>query len=242
MIVYFWLFCYLGIGSAPTKAPNPAPYTSSSSGGGRRNSRSGSSTNRKSSPSNPAKTKKHEVVHFNSEIEIKVKSLSLILNKPDYEVASASVMNYSSKLSLRDGNFAIAGRLGSFSLKVSLNSLKPLTSNFHSKLWLEFKIKILPFFFRKMRICHKICPKYSLKYSQLSVSFFLFLSPWISGPVYDVWRAVQGPFSIPKRPSPHLPPVSPRHPRRESDPQTPRHHLQAPNVFNHLRPHSQVLL
>ena len=46
-----------------------------------------------------------------------MRSLSLVLNNPDYEVASAAVRSYSSTVSLREGNFAVAGRLGSFSLK-----------------------------------------------------------------------------------------------------------------------------
>ena len=54
---------------------------------------------------------------FNSEIDVKVKSLSVLLNMPEYELASATAKNYTSKISLRDGNFAIWGSLGNFSLK-----------------------------------------------------------------------------------------------------------------------------
>ena len=54
---------------------------------------------------------------FNTEIDVKVKSLSVILNRTDYEVASATARNYTSKISLRDNNFAIWGSLGNFSLK-----------------------------------------------------------------------------------------------------------------------------
>ena len=54
---------------------------------------------------------------FNTEIDIKVKSLSVLLNMPDYELASATAKNYTSKISLRDNNFAIWGSLGNFSLK-----------------------------------------------------------------------------------------------------------------------------
>ena len=54
---------------------------------------------------------------FNTEIDVKVKSLSVLLNKPDYELASATARNYTSKISLRDNNFAIWGSLGNFSMK-----------------------------------------------------------------------------------------------------------------------------
>jgi len=55
-------------------------------------------------------------------VDIKVKSLSVILNRPEYEVACVTAKNYTSKINLRDGNFAICGSLGNF-------SLKDLTSN-----------------------------------------------------------------------------------------------------------------
>ena len=67
-------------------------------------------------------TKSRSAQKFNTEIDVKVKSLSVILNKPEYEVASATAKNYTSKISLRDNNFAISGSLGNF-------SLKDLTSN-----------------------------------------------------------------------------------------------------------------
>ena len=57
-------------------------------------------------------------LHFNTEIEIKVKSLNVILNKPSlYELAKISVNGYSSTISLRRGNFKIDGKLATFLLK-----------------------------------------------------------------------------------------------------------------------------
>jgi vacuolar protein sorting-associated protein 13D len=55
-----------------------------------------------------------EQPHVNSEIDIKVKALSVMLNHSNYEVALASVKTFISRISLRDGNFAIRGTLGKF--------------------------------------------------------------------------------------------------------------------------------
>ncbi|XP_013405463.1 vacuolar protein sorting-associated protein 13D-like isoform X2 [Lingula anatina] len=52
----------------------------------------------------------------NSEIELKVKSLNLLLNKKEYELAKANVSNLKCHLKLRDGNMAVCGQLGSMSL------------------------------------------------------------------------------------------------------------------------------
>ena len=57
---------------------------------------------------------------FDTEIDVKVKSLSVVLNRPGYEVASVTAKNYTSKISLRDSNFAICGSLGNLSLKGNL--------------------------------------------------------------------------------------------------------------------------
>ena len=54
---------------------------------------------------------------FNTEIDIKVKTLSVVLNKPEYELACASATNYVSKVHLKNGNFSIEGTLGDFALK-----------------------------------------------------------------------------------------------------------------------------
>ncbi|XP_064629557.1 intermembrane lipid transfer protein VPS13D-like isoform X2 [Lineus longissimus] len=53
---------------------------------------------------------------INTEVNLNIQSLSLILNKPDYELAKASVSKVGAHVSLRDGNFAIVGKLGSMSL------------------------------------------------------------------------------------------------------------------------------
>ena len=47
---------------------------------------------------------------------IQVGSLSLLLNKPDYELAKANVSDVSTHLLLMDGNVDVSGRLGSMSL------------------------------------------------------------------------------------------------------------------------------
>ena len=52
--------------------------------------------------------------HFNSDFNIKVKALSVILNHSDYEVARASVNSFVSRLSLSEGNFSIHGSLRKF--------------------------------------------------------------------------------------------------------------------------------
>ncbi|KAL5009745.1 hypothetical protein ScPMuIL_012050 [Solemya velum] len=53
----------------------------------------------------------------NSEVNLKVKSLSLLLNKPEYELALAAVSKVTTHVSLQNGNFAIVGQLGSVSLQ-----------------------------------------------------------------------------------------------------------------------------
>ncbi|KAL3882451.1 hypothetical protein ACJMK2_028789, partial [Sinanodonta woodiana] len=52
----------------------------------------------------------------NSEIKLKVESLSILLNKTDYELARASISRLSSTVTLREGNFAMLGQLGSMSV------------------------------------------------------------------------------------------------------------------------------
>ncbi|KFM78297.1 Vacuolar protein sorting-associated protein 13D, partial [Stegodyphus mimosarum] len=57
----------------------------------------------------------------NSEIQLKVKSLTVILNKPEYKLASANVSNFISDMSLREHTYTIKGTLGS----ISLSDLSP---------------------------------------------------------------------------------------------------------------------
>ena len=59
----------------------------------------------------------HEREFLNTEIDIKVRSLCVVLNKPEYEVASASASNFVSKVHFKDGNFSVEGSLGDFNLK-----------------------------------------------------------------------------------------------------------------------------
>ncbi|XP_074642818.1 intermembrane lipid transfer protein VPS13D-like [Tubulanus polymorphus] len=53
---------------------------------------------------------------INSEINLNVQSLSLLLNKQEYELAKANISAWSSHLTLRDNNFHMIGKLGSISL------------------------------------------------------------------------------------------------------------------------------
>ncbi|KAG1679362.1 Vacuolar protein sorting-associated protein 13D [Nymphon striatum] len=53
---------------------------------------------------------------INSEIDLRICSLSLILNKPEYELTKANISNCVSHVTLRSGNFNIDGKLGSMSL------------------------------------------------------------------------------------------------------------------------------
>lgn len=45
-----------------------------------------------------------------------MQSLTLILNKEEYELAKANASKLKCHVSLRDGNFAVQGKLGSMSL------------------------------------------------------------------------------------------------------------------------------
>ena len=97
---------FFGIGSGPTKKSTPVNEAAIH--------------DRKKSGRDPnlifdVEESKPEI--FNTEMEVKVKSLSVLLNKQEYELASVTARNYSSKISLRDNNFAIWGSLGDFSLK-----------------------------------------------------------------------------------------------------------------------------
>jgi len=58
-----------------------------------------------------------ETEFFNTEIDIKVRALSVVLNKPEYELACTSATNYVSKVHLKNGNFLVEGSLGDFALK-----------------------------------------------------------------------------------------------------------------------------
>ncbi|GFQ85231.1 vacuolar protein sorting-associated protein 13D [Trichonephila clavata] len=57
----------------------------------------------------------------NSEIRLKVKSLTVVLNKPEYKLASANISNYISDMSFRESNYTIKGTLGS----ISVSDLSP---------------------------------------------------------------------------------------------------------------------
>lgn len=53
---------------------------------------------------------------MNLNVNIKVNSLSLAFNKPEYELAKADVSHFSAHVDIRDGNFSMSGQLGNISL------------------------------------------------------------------------------------------------------------------------------
>ena len=57
-----------------------------------------------------------ELQHVTS-IDIQVKSLAICFNKNERDLFKASVLNYSSKIFLKEGNFEIEGQLGNFCIK-----------------------------------------------------------------------------------------------------------------------------
>ncbi|CAL1290806.1 unnamed protein product [Larinioides sclopetarius] len=57
----------------------------------------------------------------NSEIRLRVRSLTVVLNKPEYKLASANISNYISDMSFQESNYTIKGTLGS----ISVSDLSP---------------------------------------------------------------------------------------------------------------------
>lgn len=53
----------------------------------------------------------------NTEMKLSIASLSLVLNKQQYELARAQVSNVAADIVARDGNLAVAGQLGSMLLQ-----------------------------------------------------------------------------------------------------------------------------
>ncbi len=53
----------------------------------------------------------------NTEVNLKVQSLSLILNQSQYELAKATVSEFRTHVSARDGTTRMTGTLGSMSLR-----------------------------------------------------------------------------------------------------------------------------
>merc|ERR1719232_1634655 len=58
---------------------------------------------------------KHD--NYVTSVDIQVKSLAICFNKNENDLFKATVLNYGSKLFLRDGNFEIEGQLGNFCIK-----------------------------------------------------------------------------------------------------------------------------
>jgi len=110
------VFDFFGIGSGGI--PPPTPMTDEAKKFPRRRGRSRRRPTQPSQePASLAPSDSIETEHFNSEVDIKVRSLSVVLNKPEYEIASASAINYVSKVHLKNGNFSVEGTLGDFTLK-----------------------------------------------------------------------------------------------------------------------------
>ena len=65
-----------------------------------------------SSRSHPHQREEEEAI--TQEMDVKVKSLSVLLNHSNYEVARASVTTFLSRLSWKEGNFSIDGSLRKF--------------------------------------------------------------------------------------------------------------------------------
>ena len=61
--------------------------------------------------------KSEEEAQHTTSIDIQVKSLAICFNKNEEDLFKASVLNYSSKIFLREGNFEIEGQLGNFCIK-----------------------------------------------------------------------------------------------------------------------------
>ena len=57
-----------------------------------------------------------DVKSFNSELDIEVRSLTLVLNRPQYEVARANISHLSTQVFSHSHEQTIKGRLGSMSL------------------------------------------------------------------------------------------------------------------------------
>lgn len=53
----------------------------------------------------------------NTEMKLSISSLSLMLNKQQYELARAQVSNVAADIVARDGNLAVTGQLGSMLLQ-----------------------------------------------------------------------------------------------------------------------------
>lgn len=109
------VFDFFGIGSGGI--PPPTPMTDEPKKFPRRRGRSRRRPTQPSQEEPEPHQATTETEFFNSEVDIKVRSLSVVLNKPEYEVASASAINYVSKVHLKNGNFSVEGTLGDFTLK-----------------------------------------------------------------------------------------------------------------------------
>jgi len=53
---------------------------------------------------------------FNSELDIEIRSLTLVLNRPKYEVARANISHFATQVRSHGDDQIIEGRLGSMSL------------------------------------------------------------------------------------------------------------------------------
>lgn len=87
---------------------------------------------------------------FNSELDIEIRSLTLVLNRPQYEVARANISHFSTQVRSHDNEQITEGRLGS----MSLLDLTP-----HGQLYRERFIssghEALNFYM--LRYCERLC-------------------------------------------------------------------------------------
>uniref|UniRef100_T1J4D0 UBA domain-containing protein n=1 Tax=Strigamia maritima TaxID=126957 RepID=T1J4D0_STRMM len=89
--------------------------------GGSSSSSAGKNTScnlsRQSSVTDIRKTMRDQRTAINSEIELQVRSLVLILNKTDCELAKTTVSNVTARMLTKDGDFSVHGKLGSLSIQ-----------------------------------------------------------------------------------------------------------------------------
>lgn len=110
---------------------------------------------------------KYEAV--NSEINLKVKSLTVVLNKPEYKLASANISNFTTGMSLRDYTYSIKGSLGS----ISLSDLSPYGHMYPEKFITTGSEALHFHIFKYSRQIHDLQTDYdlSLKFQMCSVQY-----------------------------------------------------------------------
>ncbi len=118
----------------------------------------------------------HYEAELNSYITMRVESLSLLLNKREYELAKASIAQWSATMTINDGDLNMQGRLGT----ISLNDLSPYGTNYKCK-FITIGSQALDFdFMRSVTLLSAICrhifcvAAYTIK-KLLFVQMFIYL-------------------------------------------------------------------